>query len=72
MPRSENIGTDHQLATARRLLEMGRINVAFDEEELMQKLGELDQLKSWERIGPYASEELQSAVRDFILKGSLA
>jgi UDP-N-acetylglucosamine transferase subunit ALG13 len=71
MPRRAALGehrNDHQWATAQRLLEMGKINVAFDADELRTKLdglGELE-LASSTRIGPSAGEELISALREFI------
>ena len=69
MPRKGSLGetrNEHQLATARRLLEMGRISVAFDEAALRASLEQLDQLRPREKISPFASEELLSALRDFI------
>jgi UDP-N-acetylglucosamine transferase subunit ALG13 len=71
MPRRAALGeqrNDHQLATARRLLEISKINVAFDEHELrtkLDRLGEL-QLASGARIGSSAGEELISELRRFI------
>ena len=44
MPRRANLGehrNDHQLATAKRLSEQGRIMVAFTEQELVDKLDQL-------------------------------
>ena len=69
MPRRAGLGeqrNDHQLATAARLLEMGKINVAFDEQELMHKLDRVDELAAGASIGPAASEELLAALRQFI------
>jgi UDP-N-acetylglucosamine transferase subunit ALG13 len=69
MPRRAGLGeqrNDHQLATAGRLLEMGKINVAFDEQELIHKLDRVDQLVAGARIGPAAGEELLAALRQFI------
>lgn len=61
---------DHQVATARRFLAMGRIRVAMDESELP---GLLDDLVagsgvgvSASTIGRHASAELLAAVRAFI------
>lgn len=72
MPRRASLGeqrNEHQLATARRLSELGKINVAMDEQELRTMLDNLAQLRPRERIGPYASESLVTALRDFIERG---
>ena len=69
MPRRAGLGeqrNDHQLATAERLLEMGKINVAFDEQELLHKLDRVDELAAGIRIGPAAGEKLLTALRQFI------
>jgi UDP-N-acetylglucosamine transferase subunit ALG13 len=69
MPRRASLGeqrNDHQLATARRLSQLGKINVAMDEAELRVKVDELSQLRPREKIGAYANHTLISALRDFI------
>lgn len=69
MPRLARFGehrNDHQLATARRFKELGRIMVAMDEIELAAKLESLEALGGGERIGPYASEQLLGCVQRFI------
>ena len=69
MPRRASLGeqrNEHQLATAHRLLELGKIDVAFDENELRDKLNQLNSLASKEKIGPFAGDELLRAVRTFI------
>ncbi len=69
MPRKGSLGetrNDHQIDTARQLLELGRVNVAFDEEDLYQRLGRLDELVPRETIPPFASPELTSRLNDFI------
>jgi UDP-N-acetylglucosamine transferase subunit ALG13 len=74
MPRRATLGehrNEHQLATARRFADLGRVEVAFDETELQARLGELDGVKVRERISPYASERLVGALRRFIDGGSL-
>lgn len=71
MPRKGSLGetrNEHQLATAKRLLELGKINVAFDEAELRASLDHLDELKPREKITPFASEKLLSALRDFVAR----
>ena len=72
MPRRASLGeqrNDHQLATARRLSQIGKVDVAVDEGELRQRLEALDTLKPRDAIGPYASGELTDAIRAFIAEG---
>lgn len=69
MPRRASLGeqrNEHQLATARHLSEMGKVSVAMDEIELRSMLDGLGDLRPRERIGPYASDALVTALRDFI------
>ncbi|MGA3171437.1 MAG: glycosyltransferase [Chthoniobacteraceae bacterium] len=70
MPRRASLGeqrNEHQLATARYLAEMGKVGVALDENELRNKLMHLEEITARPKIGPYASEELRTAIRRFIL-----
>jgi UDP-N-acetylglucosamine transferase subunit ALG13 len=57
---------DHQLATARAFVQYPGIAVAFDAEELWYHLDHLQSMVPPEKIGPDASPELLSAVKDFI------
>ena len=69
MPRLAAFGehrNDHQLATARRLRDLGRIQVAMDETELAALLERAGSLRATERIGPYASDQLLARVGKFI------
>lgn len=69
MPRRASLGeqrNEHQLATARRLSELGKVNVAMDETELRAMLDRLGDLRPREKIGAYASDSLVSALREFI------
>jgi UDP-N-acetylglucosamine transferase subunit ALG13 len=72
MPRRASLGeqrNDHQLATAKRFAEQGRIIVAFTEQELVDKL---DQLQSFDEVEPLtaqASSRLISTIRRFIETG---
>ena len=69
MPRRGKLGetrNDHQLDTARQLLELGKVNVAFDEEELRAKLDRLGEMEAREAISPYAEPGLISGLRAFI------
>jgi UDP-N-acetylglucosamine transferase subunit ALG13 len=72
MPRRASLGeqrNEHQLATAQRLSEQDKINVAMDETELRTMLDGLHQLRSRTKIGAYASDSLITAVRQFIGRG---
>jgi exopolysaccharide biosynthesis glucuronosyltransferase PssE len=69
MPRKASFGehrNDHQLATARRFAELGRVHVAYDEVELPRCLDELQHAAAQPRISRYASDELVSELRAFI------
>jgi UDP-N-acetylglucosamine transferase subunit ALG13 len=69
MPRRAELGehrNDHQLGTAQRFAELGRVRVAFDETELPALLDELDRLPGQPPIGPYAPAEFIEALRAFI------
>jgi UDP-N-acetylglucosamine transferase subunit ALG13 len=70
MPRRASLGeqrNEHQLATARRLSEMGAISVAFDEVSLRFQLDHLDQLQADNhRISAFAGADLISGIRRFI------
>ena len=69
MPRRATLGeqrNEHQLATARRLQETGKVTVAFDEAELLLRLAHLHELQARDPIGPYANPRLTAAVREFI------
>jgi UDP-N-acetylglucosamine transferase subunit ALG13 len=69
VPRRAALGehrNDHQLATARRFAELGRVAVAFDESEIPARLEELDRAAARERIGAYAPDGFIAALRSFI------
>ena len=69
MPKRASLGehrNEHQLATARRMMKMGKVNVAFDETELRRRLDNLDQLIPHEKIPPYAGGALIDGLRAFI------
>lgn len=72
LPRRAALGeqrNDHQLATARQLLALGKINVALDETELRERLERLDELSVRGHTGAYANTALLAAVREFIARG---
>jgi UDP-N-acetylglucosamine transferase subunit ALG13 len=69
MPRRASLGeqrNEHQLATARRLAELGKINVALDETELYSMLDSLSEFRPRAKIGAYANNSLIAALREFI------
>jgi UDP-N-acetylglucosamine transferase subunit ALG13 len=72
MPKKASLGehrNEHQTATAHRMMELGGVAAAFDEQELREKLDRLDDLASGRKIGPFASASLISGIREFIFTG---
>lgn len=57
---------EHQLATAKHLQRLDKINVAQDENELIEILESKAGLPPKAPIGPYADRELTDAIRGFI------
>ena len=69
MPRRAGLRetrNDHQVATSEQFRRFDSVSVAWDENELMAKLGDVDNLRVSQRIEPYASHELVAAIREFI------
>jgi UDP-N-acetylglucosamine transferase subunit ALG13 len=69
MPRLAALGehrNDHQLATARWFAQERNVSVAFDAEELVQKLDQVERLAVGSRISEYAGDGLIGALRSFI------
>lgn len=69
MPRRAELKeqrNDHQVATAKHLRELGKVAVAMDEAELIQRLERLEDLTASGAIGPYAQESLITAVRGVV------
>ncbi len=69
MPRREALGehrTDHQLATAHRFAELGRIKVAFDTADLLLALEELDGVLAPPPISHWAPADFVEGLRAFI------
>lgn len=69
MPRRGDLRetrNDHQVATARRFQQLGKVAVAFDENELKSRLDRLDEVASAGRVGPWAGDQLLNTIRDFI------
>ena len=72
MPKLARLGehrNEHQTATAKRMMALGNVNVAFDEEEMRAKLAAVDNLQARGPIGPYASGPLVDGIRNFIFNG---
>lgn len=59
---------EHQLATARQMMNMGNVTVAFDEAELREKLDHIDELLPREKIAPVASGPLIDGIHRFIFE----
>jgi len=57
---------DHQVAMATHLSGQGRVMVAFDEEQLVERLDQFEAAGEMERIEPHASPHLIGALRSFI------
>jgi UDP-N-acetylglucosamine transferase subunit ALG13 len=71
MPRRGNLRetrNDHQVATARRLVAQRRVTVAWDEQELAEKLDQIGSLEASDRISSHADARLLGTLRAF-LKG---
>jgi UDP-N-acetylglucosamine transferase subunit ALG13 len=69
MPKKASLGeqrNEHQLATAQRMMSMGNVHVAFDEQELRQKLDHLEELLPQKKISPFASDSLVHGIRQFV------
>jgi UDP-N-acetylglucosamine transferase subunit ALG13 len=71
MPRKALLGehrNDHQLATAKRFLEQGYVDVAFDEVELVEKLGRYKNAPQnvGKAINTKTSDRLIQIIRGFI------
>jgi UDP-N-acetylglucosamine transferase subunit ALG13 len=57
---------DHQVAMAEHLSEQGRVAVAFDEQQLIERLDQFEVSQEMERIGSHASPRLIDALHNFI------
>jgi UDP-N-acetylglucosamine transferase subunit ALG13 len=69
MPRRGDLyetRNDHQIATARQFQRSGRIAVAMNEPELMDKLDMLDVMNAADPVPPQASPQLIAVVRGFL------
>ncbi len=69
MPKLAKLGehrNEHQTATAIRMKEFGNVNAAFDDDELLKQLDQLDQLAPSRQISSYASKQLIDGISAFI------
>lgn len=69
MPRQGKLKetrNDHQLATALRIKEMSKVAVAMDTDEMPALLDSITSLDASELISDRASDQLLSAIRNFI------
>ena len=70
MPRRASLGehrNEHQLATARRFADLGKLRVAFDETELAGELDALDRAVAQPQISRFAPDALVDQLRAFIV-----
>jgi UDP-N-acetylglucosamine transferase subunit ALG13 len=75
MPKLASLGehrNEHQLATARRMMGLGYVNVAFNESELREKLDKLDALIAREKINSVATGPIIQSLRGFIMGAAVA
>ncbi len=72
LARLQETRNDHQVATAARFRELGRVSVAMDEHEIPAALDGLTNLQSGPRIDSKASPGLIGAVRNFIFGPQLS
>jgi UDP-N-acetylglucosamine transferase subunit ALG13 len=69
MPRRADLGehrNDHQIATARRFAEQGRIIAVANEQELSERLDQVQTLHTAERPNIQVSSNLIGTIRTFI------
>lgn len=69
MPRHASLmetRNDHQVATAEQFRRFASVKVAWNEQELADRLDEIDSLDGQRSVGQYASRELLNAIREFI------
>jgi UDP-N-acetylglucosamine transferase subunit ALG13 len=74
MPRRADLGehrNDHQVATAKRFFEQGRIVVAYTELELLEKLNRQEVTHQRRPLTAQASPQLIGTIREFIETGDV-
>lgn len=73
LPRLGDLGetrNDHQVATAKRFAESGRILAAYGEDELHEKLEQIERFQPAGEVGRDASPELLARLRAFVQQKS--
>lgn len=77
LPRLASMGehrNDHQIATAKKMQDLGYVEVAFDDKELVEKLLKMSAANgdsaSSPQIRQVASDSLIGSVRDYIFSGN--
>ncbi len=74
MPRRSELGehrNNHQISTANKFLEQGIIHVAMDEQELLMRLLNIDNVECRGKVSSQASPQLIAALTDFVQRGKL-
>jgi UDP-N-acetylglucosamine transferase subunit ALG13 len=74
LPRRAALGehrNDHQIATAQRFAELGKVNVALHESDLPRGLDGLARTPVQPRLDPYAPDAFLAELRAFIVGGPL-
>lgn len=74
MPRRAELGehrNNHQVASAERFAQQGRIIVALNEKELVERLDQVGFTETAERLGAQASPHLIDTIRTFIETGHI-
>jgi UDP-N-acetylglucosamine transferase subunit ALG13 len=69
LPRRLELGehtTDHQIATAKAFKKMSYVNIAVDEDELLDYLKSPEKISSRYKIGAFASQDLIITLKEFI------
>lgn len=73
MPRRAELRehrNDHQVATARRFEELGKVTVAYDEHSLRAQLEHVDQIRVRSGIEAGAADALLGALRRFVAEAA--
>lgn len=74
LPRKMALGEtrcDHQFATSHRFAEIGAVEIACDENELLKKLDTFNRIEQPRRIGTHASALLLKSISEFINDGDI-
>jgi UDP-N-acetylglucosamine transferase subunit ALG13 len=74
MPRRADLGehrNNHQIGTAKRFAEQGRIVAAYNEENLLEALDKVGIVTEAERLSAQASPILITTIRAFISSGNI-